>query len=250
VKVLDLFSGIGGFSLGLERAGMETMAFCEFDGEARKVLKKNWPHVFCFNDVKTLSRELLYVFGYDRPDVICGGFPCQDVSAANRTGAGLAGERSGLFYQVARLAREYIAAGERVPYIVLENVSNLRARGLDEVLRELTALGYVCEWHCIPASYVGAWHRRDRIWILAYANGEHAQGRPPEPILRQSHLSLEPARRAPRWTGRPDLPASRFCRSLDDVPGGAHRLIRLGNAVVPVIPEIIGRAILERELLM
>lgn len=165
MKVLDLFSGIGGFSLGLERAGMTTLAFCEIDPYARAVLDARWPGVFCFEDVRTLSAELLDVLGIDRPDLICGGFPCQDISLAGK-GAGLAGERSGLFYEIARLAGEI-----RPRWLLLENVAALRSRGLDAVLRELAALGYDAQWHLIPASALGAPHRRDRIWIVANAGG-------------------------------------------------------------------------------
>jgi DNA (cytosine-5)-methyltransferase 1 len=242
VKVLDLFSGIGGFSLGLERAGMETMAFCEVDAKARRVLKKHWPGVFCFDDVKTLSRELLYVFGYDRPDVVCGGFPCQDVSTAKRGAAGLAGERSGLWHQFRRILQEYVEAGERVPFVVIENVGALRTRGLDEVLRGLAALGYDAEWHCIPASAVGAPHRRDRTWIIAYAmRGRREDGRP-EPAYIDAR-ALGQAHAWQRYVG------PIVCRVGDGVPGRVDRIKQLGNAVVPQIPELIGRAILERELL-
>jgi len=159
MKILDLFSGIGGFSLGLERAGMQTIAFCEVDPVCRQVLKKHWPNVPIFEDVKTLTAKDIH----DTVDVICGGFPCQDISLAGR-GAGLAGERSGLWYEYHRLIEEI-----RPRYVIIENVAALRSRGLDEVLRCLDALGYDAEWHCIPAAAVGAPHQRDRIWIVARA---------------------------------------------------------------------------------
>lgn len=169
--MLDLFSGIGGFSLGLERTqGFETVAFCEIEPFPRKVLAKHWPEVPCYEDVRTLTAERLAADGI-AVDVICGGFPCQDISFAGR-GAGLAGERSGLFYQVARLIGEL---GPR--YVVLENVGALLSRGLDAVLGTLASLGYDAEWHCIPASAVGAPHRRDRIWIVAHP-GHSAGARP------------------------------------------------------------------------
>jgi DNA (cytosine-5)-methyltransferase 1 len=248
MKVLDLFSGIGGFSLGLERAGMETMAFCEFDAQARRVLGKNWPRVFCFHDVKTLSRELLYVFGYDRPDVICGGFPCQDISTAG-SGAGLAGERSGLWFQFHRIIKEYAEAGEPIPYVLIENVSALRARGLDEVLGGLAALGYDAEWHCVPASALGAPHQRDRIWIVAYAEcvGQPRQGQL-VPSVHPAPGAFEEADRLVHAFRERALPF--VCRGHDGVSGGMDRLKQLGNAVVPQVPELLGRAILERELLM
>jgi DNA (cytosine-5)-methyltransferase 1 len=239
MKVLDLFSGIGGFALGLEEAGMETAAFCEIDKSCHKVLKKHWPDIPIFEDVATLNKDTLDNHGIDI-DVIVGGFPCQDISYAGY-GQGLAGARSGLWFDFLRLTEEI-----QPKYIIAENVSALRTRGLDEVLRSLYAIGYDAEWHCIPASYVGAWHKRDRIWIVAYPNSIDPQGSTKEPVLRQSHLSLQPARSFAKWTGRSDLPESRFCRSLDGLSGGSHRLKQLGNAVIPQIPEIIGKAIMEK----
>ena len=173
-KVLDLFSGIGGFSLGLERTGgFETVAFCEINPFCRRVLAHHWPEVPQFDDVRTLNAAALSERGI-AVDVICGGFPCQDISIA-WNGPGLAGSRSGLFYEIARLISEL---GPQ--YVVLENVSALLSRGLGDVLGTLVALGYDAEWHCIPASAIGAPHRRDRIWIIADAGGEQHKGsRPP-----------------------------------------------------------------------
>jgi DNA (cytosine-5)-methyltransferase 1 len=162
MNVLDLFSGIGGFSLGLERAGMKTIAFCEIDKKAQLVLKKHWPDVPIFEDVSTLKKEDIH----EQVDVICGGFPCQDISVAGR-GAGLEGARSGLWYEFHRLIKEI-----RPRYAIIENVSALRSRGLDKILGSLAEIGYDAEWHCIPASAVGAPHQRDRIWILAYPQCE------------------------------------------------------------------------------
>lgn len=209
MKVLDLFSGIGGFSLGLDRAGMTTIAFCEIDPYARAVLDARWPGVFCFEDVRTLSAELLDVLGIERPDLICGGFPCQDISLAGK-GAGLAGERSGLFYEIARLAGEI-----RPRWLLLENVAALRSRGLDAVLRELAALGYDAQWHCIPASALGAPHRRDRIWIVANAGGGRCggegQGEVQQPRRAEAvgasaatHAGCDQLRQQPGRSGGPD----------------------------------------------
>jgi DNA (cytosine-5)-methyltransferase 1 len=169
LRLLDLFSGIGGFSLGLERSGnFETVAFCEIEPYPRAVLKKHWPNVKVYEDVKELSRERLEADGLG-VDAICGGFPCQDISTAGR-GAGLAGERSGLWFEFHRLIKEI-----KPQVAIIENVSALRSRGLDKVLRSLSEIGYDAEWHCIPASAVGAPHRRDRIWILAYPNEAQCQ---------------------------------------------------------------------------
>ena len=164
MKVLDLFAGIGGFSLGLERTGgFETVAFCEIEEYPQKVLKKNWPGVLIYPDVTKLTAEIMVADGI-RPDVITGGFPCQDISTAG-TGAGIDGERSGLWSEIARLIGEV-----RPRYAIMENVSALLGRGLDRVLGDLAEIGYDAEWHCITAASAGAPHRRDRIWIVAYPN--------------------------------------------------------------------------------
>jgi DNA (cytosine-5)-methyltransferase 1 len=161
-RVLSLFAGIGGFDLGLERTGgFKTVAFCEIDPFCRRVLAKHWPEVPCYEDVKELTGERLRTDGV-AVDCIVGGFPCQDISFAGK-GAGMAGERSGLWSEYARLIGEL-----RPRYVIVENVAALLGRGLADVLGDMAALGYDAEWHCIPASAVGAPHRRDRLWILAY----------------------------------------------------------------------------------
>jgi DNA (cytosine-5)-methyltransferase 1 len=169
LRVLSLFAGIGGFDLGLERTGgFKTVAFCEIDPFCRRVLAKHWPEVPCYHDVRELAAEQI-----GPVDVICGGFPCQDISTAG-TGAGIDGKRSGLWSEYARLIGEL-----RPRYVIVENVAALLGRGLGRVLGDLAALGYDAEWDCIPASAIGAPHRRDRIWIVAYPSlvlgdgGEH-----------------------------------------------------------------------------
>ena len=127
LQVLDLFSGIGGFSLGLERTGgFETKAFCEIDPFCRRVLAKHWPDVPCFEDVTTLRGE-----DVGPVDVICGGFPCQDISIAG-LGEGLDGARSGLWSEIVRLVRDL-----RPSFLLVENVAALLGRGLDRVPRGL-----------------------------------------------------------------------------------------------------------------
>ena len=166
-KVLDLFAGIGGFSLGLDRTGgFETVAFCELDEKAQLVLKKHWPGVPVYGDVKELTVERLQSDGIV-PTVIAGGFPCQDISSAGK-GKGIIGERSGLWSEMFRLIRDV-----RPAWAIIENVSVLRSRGLALVLQNLSEIGYCAEWHCIPASAVGAPHQRDRIWIVAYPLQQH-----------------------------------------------------------------------------
>jgi DNA (cytosine-5)-methyltransferase 1 len=173
-KVLSLFAGIGGFDLGLERTGgFKTVAFCEIDKKAQAVLRKHWTEVTIYDDVTSLTAEQLAADGI-AVDVICGGFPCQDISTAG-LGAGIAeGTRSGLWFHYARLIREL-----RPRLVIVENVSALLGRGLDAVLGDLAAIGYDAWWDCIPAFAVGAPHRRDRIWIVGYprrAAGERDSG--------------------------------------------------------------------------
>ena len=272
MNVLDLFSGIGGFSLGLERAGMKTVAFCEVDKKCQEVLRKHWKDVPIFDDVTTLK-------GTDIDgtiDVICGGFPCQDISLAGK-GAGLEGERSGLWWEFHRLIKEI-----KPKYAIIENVSALRSRGLDQVLRSLAEIGYDAEWHCITAASIGAPHRRDRIWIVAYprcwTRWEGISGS----LGRDGERELEERVRTSETTeitGSSETSetfsdsnseglegqwkvSSRISKELKDpsyscwwatepnvgrvangVPNRVDRLKQLGNAVVPQIPELIGRAI-------
>lgn len=162
----SLFAGIGGFDLGFERAGMVCKWQVEIDPFCQKVLAKHWPSVRRHDDIKTFPPTKPEEW---QVDVICGGFPCQDISYAGK-GAGLAGERSGLFYEAIRVVCE---VGPRV--VVLENVAGLLTRGIDQVLGTLASIGFDAEWHCIPAAAVGAPHIRDRVFILAYASGKRTR---------------------------------------------------------------------------
>ena len=304
LNVLDLFSGIGGFSLGLERTGgFRTVAFCEIKPFCQQVLAKHWPSVPCYHDVRTLTAERLAAnasTGDVQIDVICGGFPCQDVSLAGAR-AGLDGERSGLWSEYARLIGDI-----RPRYVIVENTPGLLSLGMGTVLGDLAALGYDAEWHSIPASAVGADHIRDRVWIIAYPNGSGLsfhdqcwrQSRAPEmgetasdpdrerQLQRQGdvkdqrgwlsdgfaadvtdlsssrlprgsqtgtiqrnvgrygawiRLAVESTNDFPRehWNHKPVLG-----RRLHGVPDRLDRVEALGNAVIPQITEIIGRAIL------
>ena len=231
MRVLDLFSGIGGFSLGLERAGMQTVAFCEIEPYPRALLRKHWPNVPCYDDIRTLTADRLRADGIV-PNVICGGFPCQDISVAGG-GAGINEDtRSGLWSEYARLVGEI-----RPKFIIVENVSALLGRGLDRVLRDLAQIGYDAEWHCIPASALGAPHRRDRIWIVAYPGSTGLEGQ--WNVSGRIEQELRDACDNRGW-----LPEPNVGRVANGVPSRSHRLKCLGNAVVPQIPEIIGRAIM------
>jgi DNA (cytosine-5)-methyltransferase 1 len=160
MKVLDLFSGIGGFSLGLERAGMQTAAFCEIEPFCRKVLKKHWPDVPIFEDVRKLRGE-----DVGTVDLVCGGYPCQPFSLAGKR-AGAQDDRH-LWPEVRRLLSETGAH-----WFIGENVAGHISMGLDEVLSDLESLGYTCQAFVIPACAVDAPHRRDRVWIVANNDGE------------------------------------------------------------------------------
>lgn len=158
MNVLDLFSGIGGFSLGLERAGMRTVAFCERDEYCRAVLRKHWPHVPCFEDIHSVEANGLDRLG--RIDVVCGGFPCQPFSVAGKQ-KGKDDDRH-LWPEMCR-----IIALARPTWVIAENVAGLIAMALDDVLVDLESLGYTARTIVIPACAVGAPHRRDRLWIIA-----------------------------------------------------------------------------------
>lgn len=241
LKVLDLFSGIGGFSLGLERTGgFQTVAFCEIDPFCRQVLAKHWPEVPIHDDIRTLNADWLAETGA-WPDVICGGFPCQDLSYAGK-GAGLAGERSGLWREYARLIGEI-----RPQYVLVENVAALLGRGLGDVLGDLAALGYDAEWSCVSACAMGATHMRDRLFVVAYPNS--VDGRPRvRDTIAQSVRQIQTidrfqSARAGQLT-RMENPSELY-RGAHGLPNGMDRNHALGNAVVPQIPELIGRAILQ-----
>lgn len=238
IPLLDLFSGIGGFSLGLERTGgFKTAAFCEIDPKAQKVLRKHWPDVPLYGDIRELTLERLLSDGVPLPRAICGGFPCQDISSANIKTDGIVGNRSGLWSEMFRLIRDV-----RPTWAIIENVSDLRFRGFALVLQDLTSVGYRVEWHCIPASALGAPHQRDRLWIIAYCDSD-GEG---EPVVAQhdeapwlpKHADLSTFYHW--WQGEPGVD-----RMAHGVPHRMDRLRQLGNAVVPQIPELIGRAILE-----
>ena len=235
LQLLDLFSGIGGFSLGLERSGgFKAVAFCEIEPFCRRVLAKHWPEVPCYNDIRLLTAERLAADGIT-VDAICGGFPCQDVSVAGRR-IGIGGERSGLWFEYARLIGEL-----RPRFVIVENTPGLLDRGMGDVLGSLASLRYDAEWQSISAARVGLRQPRDRVWIIAYRDGERLQGR----FTERAILGIEAL---PPATVRNALPAAFVTHGSDGLPRQvvrtAHASKALGNAVVPQIPELIGRAIL------
>ncbi len=253
----SLFSGIGGLELGLERAGLGPVLWqCEIDPFCRRVLAKHWPTVTRFEDV-TRPRD------YPNVDVICGGFPCQDVSSAGKQ-RGLGGNRSGLWYHFAA-----IVAQVRPRFVVVENVTSGVRAWLPAVRRQLCELGYRSQALGIAASDLGAPHRRSRVFVVAHTDPNdrglarrrephrhRAEGRAPDAAdaLRGGAL-LERGRGQERseatdpvrggssaWRGpEPDL-----VRMVPGLPRGVdgHRRRSLGNSVVPQCAEVVGRVIM------
>lgn len=240
LRVLDLFSGIGGFSLGLERTGgFKTVAFCEIEDYPRRVLAKHWPEVPIYHDVRELTADTLRRDGI-AVDVICGGFPCQDISRAG-LGAGITGERSGLWGQFARLIGEI-----RPRFAILENVAALLDDGMGTVLGDLARIGYDAEWSTVSACSLGAPHMRQRVFAVAYPNGEHGwtgvrHTTPRAHGTIQEIYDLEGARA--RQRARLENPSSLY-RGADGLPFGMERNRAIGNSIHPAVPYIIGRAII------
>ncbi len=256
LRVLDLFSGIGGFSLGLERTGgFETVAFCEIEPFPRRVLAKHWPGVPCYEDVRTLTASQLVSDGITGIDVITGGFPCQDLSVAGKQRGMGEGTRSGLWSEIVRLVGEL-----RPRFVIVENVAALLAGPTERpgawfgrVLGDLAECGYDAEWENIPAAAVGAPHRRERVWLVAYPHqvgwlsifGHCATGQPSKNDAWSSFLL---GSRIEYVAGSGNgFPQPRVFVDDDGIPDRLDRLNGNGNAVVPQIPELIGRAILASE---
>ena len=290
MQVLDLFSGIGGFSLGLKRAGMETIGFCEIDPFCRKVLAKHWPDVTVHTDIRGLN-------GKDykgRTDVICGGFPCQPFSQAGKR-RGTEDDRH-LWPEMLRVISEV-----RPTWVIGENVIGFVKMELDSVLSDLEGEGYQTRAFIIPACGIDAPHKRDRVWIIAHANSEGESDGPVNegPRPRQLELMADPnsgfssvtqqavqAGRTTTNSGGEDVAYSEservqrlwssgeqkphtyggqklsLCgserprpayweaepgmgRVVDGIPNRVDRIKGLGNAVVPMVVEVIGNAIME-----
>jgi DNA (cytosine-5)-methyltransferase 1 len=231
---LDLFSGIGGFSLGAYWAGLrfDGHYFSEVDDYAIRVYQQRFPDSEGLGDIRNIRAENLPLGDY----IIAGGFPCQDISVAGK-GAGLEGERSGLWYEYARLISEL-----RPRYAIMENVGALAFRGLDSVLGSLAEIGYDAEWQDIRASDVGAPHRRERIWIVAYPREERKQGSKSQEIQREPALPRsENIGKVKDMFRRSDLFEPKLLRANDGLSYGMDRLACLGNSIVPQIAELIFR---------
>ena len=237
MKICSLFSGIGGLELGLEAAGVgETLWQVEQDAFCRSVLARHWPDARRFEDVRTVRAGDIA-----GAELICGGFPCQDISVAGK-GGGLAGERSGLWREYARLIRLVLPR-----FVIIENVPALTGRGLSEVLCELAKCGYDAEWDTISAAAVGACHRRDRVFIIAWLRraADSGGGTLREQSGRRGRAHGED-KAQPRQHGSPG--DARYpwqtlgsVRPVDDGISGRVAMLRaLGNAVVPQVAYQVG----------
>lgn len=248
----SLFAGIGGFDLGFERAGMKCRWQVEIDPDAQQVLDKRFPGIGQWDDVCTFPPTPAEDW---EVDVICGGFPCQDISVAGN-GAGLAGERSGLFYEFAR-----IIGILRPGFVVLENVAALLNRGLDTILGCLDELGYDAEWSIIPACAFGSPHPRERLFCIANRHeiGWYWPGRNTHGFngICEGQWNGKATPHSPEWrdverwliktfsNGDWESSETAIHRMDDGVPDWLDRNGMYGNAVVPQIAEWIGRRIVE-----
>ncbi len=164
MKAVSLFAGVGGFDLALERNGVPVVASVEIDKNARKVLAKQFPNSAILEDVKEVTGEQLFKLGFDSDGIVVGGFPCQDLSVAGKR-AGLAGDRSGLFFEVTRILEE-----TKAKYFILENVPGLlssnKGRDMGTVVGTLDELGYSVAWRVLDAQYFGVPQRRRRVFIV------------------------------------------------------------------------------------
>lgn len=255
MTVGSLFAGIGGFDLAAERAGLEVKWQVEIDDYCTKVLEKHWPHVKRYRDVRRVhgfdvASRGLHTLNPCRDclepvDIICGGFPCQDVSVAG-DGVGLDGERSGLWFEMVRLIREL-----RPRFVVVENVAGLLDRGLGVVLGNLAESGYDAEWACFPTGRPMG-HDRARVFIVAHIVREglpqwshpyQVRADAPRIFTRERFASiLESVDPRQEWADRPLLG-----RGIHGIPSRVDRVKSLGNSVVPQVAQCIFERIKDAE---
>lgn len=253
MRLLDLFAGIGGFSLAAHWMGWETVAFVERDGYAQKVLAKNFPGIPIYDDVRTFNGN-----GFTA-DIVCGGFPCQDISTAGKQ-AGITGERSGLWTELHRIIGEI-----RPRFAVVENVAALLHNGMGVVLGDLSEIGYDAEWRVFSACELGFPHARERVFIVAYPHSESGPLRILDRYCREvagrnetsekwgtdwfkSEMVSSPDSLVHAWVEQ--FSQSPLVRVDDGIPEGLHRLRCAGNSIVPQIAFEIFRAIEEAEIEM
>ena len=256
MKMLDLFSGIGGFAVSAKWAlgnKVKIAGFCEIDEFCQTILEKHFPKVPIYDDVRNVNNRIIKT----KIDIVTGGFPCQDISLAGK-GKGIEGERSGLWKEMFRIIGEF-----RPRWAIIENVSALTSRGLTVVLNDLAKAGYDAEWQCISAKEVGARHKRERIWIVAYPSSLRLQCKKKDQELAWERFG-KPSSRNGVSVEKDCLSKSRVGRVVDGVsywlhePKGVPRTNRqgldrkdrihaLGNSIVPQIPYLIFKKIKEIE---
>lgn len=234
----SLFAGIGGFDLGFERAGLTCKWQVEIDDYATRVLEKHWPNVRRWRDVRDFPPEPVDEW---RVDCICGGFPCEDISNAGPR-AGIEGERSGLWADMVRVIR---LVGPS--YVIVENVAALLDRGIGTVLGDLADSGFDAEWSVVTACSMGAPHTRQRVFVVAYANGVDGRPRVRNPITQQDRtlqaIDGSPSARA-SWQARLANPSELY-GGANGLPFGPHRNRVIGKSIVPKIAEWIGERLMQ-----
>lgn len=253
LNALDLFSGLGGFTLGLDRAGIDTVAFCEIDPPCQAVLKHHWPKIPIFADITKITFNKIQFEGVtNKIDIICGGYPCTGHSVAGKK-KGFENEKSSLWREYHRLAREI-----KPRYCIIENSHNLRSTGLAEILQAFHEIGYNAEWQIISAYSVGAPHQRERIYIVFW-RGDIPYPYPfryweADPQKAETTQGWWAKRRIKRDSvfGKIPQAQSRVLQLTDGIPEQLvkveeYKIAMLGNALVPQIPELIGRALVEHE---
>ena len=247
MNYLDLFSGIGGFAFAAKRTwgnDLNIVGFCEIEPYAQKVLEKNFPRVPIYKDIKELDGNK-----FKNIDIITGGFPCQDISIAGY-GVGIEGDRSGLWSEMLRIISEI-----RPKFALIENVSAITFRGGARVVTDLAEIGYDTEWQTISAAYVGALHRRNRMWFVSYPSDsrseypKHGEG---QENIEQSEMVHKCERSVFGNKGefREKIRTTEFVRKCNGIPHRMDRIKGLGNAIVPQVAEIIMKElknILEKE---
>ncbi len=248
LNMLDLFAGIGGFALGARLAGVPVVShfYSEIDPYAQQVYTKNFPTATALGDVRSIDGQQLRRAHPGRW-LLCGGFPCQDLSYSGFRRGIAAGQRSGLWWEMHRVIREL-----QPDLVIAENVPGLQDRGLDRVLLSLADIGFDAEWDVVSAAEVGAPHLRKRLWIVAYP---HCDDIDPTVELSarggdlaehgQPHCPTDGRRAWPTWAeaqaAASVLYSSRVCRVADGVPAVVDRLKCVGNAVVPqVVARVMG----------
>ena len=243
MRVGSLFAGIGGFDLGLERAGFEIAWQVEIDPYCQRVLAKHWPHVQRYGDIRGIDWDTV-----PRVDVLCGGFPCQDLSTAGKRIGLRTGTRSGLWFDYAKAIRIL-----RPKYILVENVSGLLDNhALGRVLGDLAEIGYDAEWSMFSACSFGASHMRERVFIVAYPNSLGIQAgcqRFRGICTAQSQVWATNQYSSGGEANGESIsmwePEPAISRVANGIPDRVDRIRGLGNAIVPQIAEWLGRQIMK-----